>query len=213
MKNMELLTNESITDKKKNKKLDWVIYLLAVIAFALMIVVIMYNSKTSIEILEPEKTIQSNYQEQIKEQLKQQQIEESINTKEQQDNSVITNDTTKTTDNTQTTTDKTTETTTEKVTDNKNQTTTEDQKTVDNNDQKITEDTSLEYNNEVLKRYPVKPSQNLKIAGSYKVKKGDALWKIAKQFNVKTINIVAINGKLNNPDFIYPGQVISIPNQ
>jgi LysM repeat protein len=51
------------------------------------------------------------------------------------------------------------------------------------------------------------------VVQQYKVKTGDALWKIAKKFNVRTINIIAVNQKMNNPDKIFPGQTISIPNK
>jgi len=44
----------------------------------------------------------------------------------------------------------------------------------------------------------------------YTVKSGDALWKIAKRFNTKTITIIKVN-KINNPNLIYPGMRIKLP--
>lgn len=44
----------------------------------------------------------------------------------------------------------------------------------------------------------------------YIVQEGDTLWKIARRFNVPLADIINLN-KLCNPDMIYHGQVIIIP--
>lgn len=44
----------------------------------------------------------------------------------------------------------------------------------------------------------------------YKVKTGDAMWKIAMKYNIPNKKLIEYNN-LNNPDIIYPGQVIRIP--
>ena len=44
----------------------------------------------------------------------------------------------------------------------------------------------------------------------YIVEEGDTLWKIAKRFNVKVVDLINLN-RLTNPDCIAIGQVIIIP--
>lgn len=50
-------------------------------------------------------------------------------------------------------------------------------------------------------------------ADTYTVKKGDVLWKIAKNFNVQTTELIKANPKLTNPDILYPGLTIIIPSK
>ena len=51
--------------------------------------------------------------------------------------------------------------------------------------------------------------------GTYTVKKGDCLWKIAKQFYGKGSSYTKIydsnNNQISDPNLIYPGQVLTIP--
>ena len=49
-------------------------------------------------------------------------------------------------------------------------------------------------------------------ARSYTVQSGDSLWKIAVRFQVGLSEIINANRHIKNPDLIYPGQVISIPD-
>lgn len=46
----------------------------------------------------------------------------------------------------------------------------------------------------------------------YTIKKGDSLYKIAKNYNINPSLLASMNGFDMN-DFIYPGQVLLIPNQ
>ena len=46
----------------------------------------------------------------------------------------------------------------------------------------------------------------------YKIKKGDTLYKISKEFNVNTKLLAELNG-LNIDDYIYPEQMILIPKK
>jgi len=46
---------------------------------------------------------------------------------------------------------------------------------------------------------------------SHKVVSGDTLWKLAAKYQVGTSEIIAANPNINNPDLIYPGQVLTIP--
>ncbi|WP_083573677.1 SafA/ExsA family spore coat assembly protein [Rossellomorea aquimaris] len=48
-------------------------------------------------------------------------------------------------------------------------------------------------------------------AGTYTVKYGDTLWKIALKHQVGVSELINSNPQLKNPDVIYPGQSISIP--
>lgn len=45
---------------------------------------------------------------------------------------------------------------------------------------------------------------------SYVVRPGDSLWSIAQRYGTTVDNIIAVNN-LQNPNTIYPGQIISIP--
>jgi len=46
---------------------------------------------------------------------------------------------------------------------------------------------------------------------TYKVVKGDTLWKIAVKYQVGVSEIIALNPQITNPALIYPDQVIKIP--
>lgn len=48
--------------------------------------------------------------------------------------------------------------------------------------------------------------------GTHTVKSGDTLWKIAVQYEVGVSELINSNTQLANPDLIYPGQAINIPN-
>ena len=46
---------------------------------------------------------------------------------------------------------------------------------------------------------------------SHTVVKGDSMWKIASNYQVGTSEIIQANPQVSNPDLIYPGQVLCIP--
>lgn len=46
---------------------------------------------------------------------------------------------------------------------------------------------------------------------SHKVVKGDTMWKLAVQYQVGTSEIIQANPQVSNPNLIYPGQVLQIP--
>lgn len=46
---------------------------------------------------------------------------------------------------------------------------------------------------------------------SHTVFKGDTMWKIASNYQVGTSEIIQANPQVSNPDLIYPGQVLCIP--
>ena len=46
---------------------------------------------------------------------------------------------------------------------------------------------------------------------THTVVSGDTLWKIAVKYQVGTSEIISANPQINNPDLIYPGQVVTIP--
>ena len=46
----------------------------------------------------------------------------------------------------------------------------------------------------------------------YTIENGDSLYKISKKYNVNPTLLANING-LNMSDYIYPGQVLLVPNQ
>ena len=46
---------------------------------------------------------------------------------------------------------------------------------------------------------------------SHTVVKGDTMWKIASNYQVGTSEIIQDNPQVSNPDLIYPGQVLCIP--
>ena len=45
----------------------------------------------------------------------------------------------------------------------------------------------------------------------YTIEKGDSLYKISKEYNINPSLLASLNG-LNTSDYIYPGQVILVPN-
>ncbi len=216
------------TEKKKSKKLDYMIYLLAVVSLVLMMVVIFKNNKTTTEILEPEKTsiASSQSSSSVLSKLEESNItpesfiqkneEEKEALKATEDKNVIQEEqllVDKTEKNIETT----------KVEDKivkkeeiikepvKENNVVFQEKQVKNSYKSDKEEQNASYNWKVLKRYPAQPDSHLKTVSSYKVKSGDSLWKIAQKHNVKTINLVAVN-KIANPDYLYPGQIIMISN-
>ena len=46
---------------------------------------------------------------------------------------------------------------------------------------------------------------------SYTVAKGDTMWKIASRHQIGTDEIILANPQISNPDLIYPGQVLTVP--
>lgn len=46
---------------------------------------------------------------------------------------------------------------------------------------------------------------------SHTVMKGDTMWKLAVKYQVGVSEIIKANPQIANPDLIYPGQVLSIP--
>ena len=46
---------------------------------------------------------------------------------------------------------------------------------------------------------------------SHTVIKGDTMWKLAVKYQVGTSEIISANPQIANPDLIYPGQVLTIP--
>lgn len=48
--------------------------------------------------------------------------------------------------------------------------------------------------------------------GTYTVQKGDTLWKIAVRYQIGISELIAANKQIKNPDLIYPGQKVYIPN-
>jgi len=46
---------------------------------------------------------------------------------------------------------------------------------------------------------------------SHTVVKGDTMWKIASQYEVGTGEIIRSNPQISNPDLIYPGQILTVP--
>lgn len=46
---------------------------------------------------------------------------------------------------------------------------------------------------------------------SHTVVKGDTMWKLAVQYEVGTSEIISANPQVSNPNLIYPGQVLTIP--
>ena len=46
---------------------------------------------------------------------------------------------------------------------------------------------------------------------SHTVVKGDTMWKLAVKYQVGTSEIIQANPQISNPDLIYPGQVLAIP--
>lgn len=256
------MINES---KRRGKKLEWLIYALALISFALMIVVIINNHETSVKSIEisdkgqSELAINNQSQKQnegvIKENTGQkteiikkeepqnpkivenQENSEQINketTEEKQQNNENTmelnkeNSSTSLQKNTgiekqeksQSLTakkpEKTAEIKTQKIKVTKKpiqKVKTIEKKQIEKKSTPIVQKPVKRYNWKTLKRYKSNPSRKLQVTLKYKVKAGDALWRIAKKFKVKTINIIAVNKRVKNPDKIFPGQVLLIPNK
>lgn len=50
-------------------------------------------------------------------------------------------------------------------------------------------------------------------ATAYKVAAGDTLWRISARLQVGINDIVSVNPQLQNPNLIYPGQVLQIPDR
>ena len=48
-------------------------------------------------------------------------------------------------------------------------------------------------------------------AASHTVQKGDTMWKLAVKYQVGTQEIIDANPQIANPNLIYPGQVLTIP--
>lgn len=46
---------------------------------------------------------------------------------------------------------------------------------------------------------------------THTVAQGDTMWKLAVKYQVGTSEIIAANPQISNPDLIYPGQVLNIP--
>lgn len=46
---------------------------------------------------------------------------------------------------------------------------------------------------------------------THTVARGDTMWKLAVKYQVGTSEIIAANPQISNPDLIYPGQVLNIP--
>lgn len=46
---------------------------------------------------------------------------------------------------------------------------------------------------------------------SHTVVQGDTMWKLAVKYQVGTSEIISANPQIANPDLIYPGQILSIP--
>ena len=49
------------------------------------------------------------------------------------------------------------------------------------------------------------------LALSHTIKSGDTMWKLAVKYQVGTSEIIQANPQVSNPDLIYPGQVLTIP--
>jgi uncharacterized YkwD family protein/spore coat assembly protein SafA len=56
------------------------------------------------------------------------------------------------------------------------------------------------------------PLQSASAATQYTVKWGDTMWKIAARYQVGVSEILRSNPQIKNPDMIYPGQAINIPD-
>ncbi len=46
---------------------------------------------------------------------------------------------------------------------------------------------------------------------THRVVKGDTMWKISSKYDVKTADVISVNPQIENPDVIYPGDIINIP--
>ncbi|WP_461204525.1 CAP domain-containing protein [Clostridium sp. DL1XJH146] len=47
---------------------------------------------------------------------------------------------------------------------------------------------------------------------NYEVKSGDSLWKICVKYEIGCSEILQINPQISNPDLIYPGQLVKVPD-
>lgn len=45
------------------------------------------------------------------------------------------------------------------------------------------------------------------------VVRGDTMWKIAVKYQIGTAELIAANPQIKNPDLIYPGDVLAVPEQ
>ncbi|MFZ5974290.1 MAG: SafA/ExsA family spore coat assembly protein [Bacillota bacterium] len=52
----------------------------------------------------------------------------------------------------------------------------------------------------------------LAVSDIYTVQKGDSLWKIAVKYQIGLSEIIGANPQIKNPDLIYPGDKITVPN-
>lgn len=48
---------------------------------------------------------------------------------------------------------------------------------------------------------------------SHTVVRGDTMWKIASQYHVGTSEVIRANPQIINPNLIYPGQILTIPQE
>ena len=48
---------------------------------------------------------------------------------------------------------------------------------------------------------------------SHTVAKGDTMWKIASKYHVGISEVIRANPQISNPNLIYPGQVLTIPQE
>lgn len=49
-------------------------------------------------------------------------------------------------------------------------------------------------------------------SGTYTVQSGDSMWKIASRYQIGVSEIIQANPQIKNPNMIYPGQKVYIPN-
>lgn len=56
------------------------------------------------------------------------------------------------------------------------------------------------------------PLQSASAATQHTVKWGDTMWKIAARYQVGISEILSSNPQIKNPDMIYPGQTINVPD-
>lgn len=47
---------------------------------------------------------------------------------------------------------------------------------------------------------------------TYTVMPGDTMWSIARKYEIDLNNLLAVNSQITNPNLIFPGQTITIPN-
>ena len=48
---------------------------------------------------------------------------------------------------------------------------------------------------------------------SHTVAKGETMWKIASKYHIGTSEVIRANPQISNPNLIYPGQVLTIPQE